>query len=227
MPIIIMMKRFILCIIEKMKTSLRNAVIQRNNPSCKIYSGTIIDSSSRLGKYVVLFKNVVVSNSTIDDYSFVQKQSMINNADIGRFCSIAMNVVVGPGQHSVNFVSSHPSFYSSSQPVAKTFSDKEYFEPFKKVFIGNDVWIGQNAVLMDGIKVGNGVVIATGAVVTKDVPDYAIVGGVPARIIRYRFRDDVIKKLLQSKWWEKDSEWFLKNARQFLDCEAFIKNDIK
>jgi len=206
---------------------MRTALIQSKNPSCRIYSGVIIDFNSKLGNYVVLFKNTVITDSTIGDYSFVQKQTVVNKADIGRFCSIAMGVVIGPGQHPVNFVSTHPSFYSASQPVAKTFSDKEYFEPFKRTTIGNDVWIGQNAVLMDGVKIGNGAIIAAGAIVTKDIPDYAIVGGVPARIIKYRFQEEVIQKLLQSKWWENDSEWFFKNAEKFLTYEEFINNDIK
>lgn len=227
MLIIYIIQIIVNCITEKIKKLLNTALIQSKNPSCRIYLGSYMDFSSTLGNYVVLFRNVIVANSTIGDYSFIQKQSMINNADIGRFCSIATNVVVGPGQHPVTFVSTHPSFYSASQPVAKTFADKEYFEPFKRTTIGNDVWIGQNAVLMDGVSVGNGAIVAAGAVVTKDVPDYAIVGGVPAKIIKYRFQEDVIQKLLQSEWWEKDSEWFIKNRQKFLNYKEFIKNDVK
>jgi len=226
MLIIMMLKRIALNFSEIIKNCMHVALIQSKNPSCKIYPGVRVASSSNLGTYVVLFKNVVLTNSFVGDYSFVQKDSMINNADIGRFCSIAMNVVIGPGQHPVDFVSSHPSFYSTTQPVARTFSDKEYYEPFKRVIIGNDVWIGHNAIVMDGIRVGNGAIIAAGAVVTKNVPDYAIVGGVPAKLIKYRFRDNVIQKLLQSQWWENDTKWLIQHAKLFPDCEEFINHDI-
>lgn len=215
-----MFKRSIINIIEKTKKSWYTALIQRKNPSCNIYPGVMVDNTSKLGKHIVLFKDVVIINSNIGDYSFVQKNSMLNQADVGKFCSIAMGVVIGPGQHPVHFVSTHPSFYSATQPVAKTFSDGEYFEPFKRTTIGNDVWIGHNAVLMDGITVGNGAIIAAGAVVTKDVPDYAIVGGVPARIIKYRFSEDVIHRILNSKWWERDSQWFTANAEKMRDFQG-------
>lgn len=111
------------------------------------------------------------------------KNSVVVNAIIGKFCSIAAGVNIGLGQHPVEYVSTHPSFYSVSQPIAKTYSGSDLFEPFKgRINIGHDVWIGQNVLVMDGLKIGTGAIIAAGAVVTKDVPPYAIVAGVPARL---------------------------------------------
>lgn len=138
-----------------------------------------MDDQSSLGEYCVLFRNTVIANSVIDDHSFVQRDSFINNATVGKFCSIAMRVTVGLGQHPVTYVSSHPAFYAATQPIAKTFSSSDAYIPIKQTDIGHDVWIGQGAMIMDGVRIGTGSVVAAGAVVTKDVPAYAIVAGVP------------------------------------------------
>lgn len=100
----------------------------------------------------------------------------------------------------------------------------KYTDPIGKklVEIGNDVWIGSHVLIMDGVKIGDGAIIAAGAVVTKDVEPYSIVGGVPARHIRYRFSEEQIKKLLQLKWWEKDFGWIKEHYRDFRNINEFI-----
>ena len=90
--------------------------------------------------------------------------------------------------------------------------------------IGNDVWIGTGAILLDGVTIGNGAIVAAGAVVNKDVPPYAVVGGVPAKIIKYRFSEEIVKKLEESRWWEKEESWLLKNAEKFSNIEIFLKS---
>ncbi len=126
-----------------------------------------------------------------------------NNAVIGNFCSIAEGVVLGPSQHPVNFLSTHPFQYLSVPDVfgeIKVNSEVKW-DVHEKVVVGNDVWIGLNAIVQDGVHIGDGAIIASGAVVTKDVPPYAVVGGVPAKIIKYRFDEKTISELLALKWW--------------------------
>jgi carbonic anhydrase/acetyltransferase-like protein (isoleucine patch superfamily) len=116
-------------------------------------------------------------------------------------------------------VSSSPFFYKNE----KLSKDRTYFEEYRQTIIGNDVWIGARAILIDGITVGDGAVIGAGAVVTKDVPPYAIVGGVPAKIIKYRFEPEVIEFLLASQWWNKDRSWIEENISLFSDVKRYME----
>jgi chloramphenicol O-acetyltransferase type B len=117
--------------------------------------------------------------------------------EIGRFCSIGQNVLIGLDKHQ------HPLDWLSTSLFTKQL-EKVYRQEKEciKTSIGNDCWIGRDAVIMAGVKVGTGAVIGARAVVVKDVPPYAIVGGVPTKIIKYRFKTEIINKLLESEWWE-------------------------
>jgi len=139
---------------------------------------------------------------------------------IGRFCAIAGNVKTGLFEHPTDNLSIHHMFHSTTWKQTwgslNNFYEENYvniskaknlYEETKKpndysINIGNDVWIGENTIIMNNINIGNGAIVAAGAVVTKDVPDYAIVGGVPAKIIKYRFEEKIIKELLTIKWWD-------------------------
>ena len=172
-------------------------------------------------KYVVLFDNTKLYYSKVGAYSYVQTGSRIFNSEIGRFCSIAASVSIGPGIHEIDKVSTHPAFYSPSSPLPKVFTKKTHHKTFRKVHIGNDVWIGEKAIVLDGVKVGNGAIIASGAVVVKDVDPYSVVGGVPAKHIKYRFNESIIKILQESKWWDFTDDWFEKNSELMLDVNGF------
>ena len=128
------------------------------------------------------------------------------DTEVGAFCSIGIEVVLGPSQHPTDWLSTHPFAYLPD----KKFKDVEYdlrnYAAVKPVKVGNDVWIGDRALIMDGVTVGDGAVIGACAVVTKDVPPYAVVAGVPARIIRYRFDEETIGRLMEMQWWNLPDE---------------------
>ncbi len=173
----------------------------------------------------------------IGAYSYVRHGSILTSVQwIGRYCSIATNVVIGAGEHPTNWLSTHP-FQHGNSAVVRRRAEVDGFrylkppEPPPGVGIGHDVWIGTGAVIKRGVTVGNGAVVGAGAVVTKDVPPYAIVGGVPAKIIRYRFSHEIINRMLRVGWWDYTAESLLgvnfSDAEQALDdVESFVAKGI-
>ncbi|MDX8480456.1 CatB-related O-acetyltransferase [Mesorhizobium sp. VK24D] len=144
---------------------------------------------------------------------------------IGSFCSVARDVtIMCDGQHSTDCATSYPiNLNLLARPEPASNGGRE-----RGVTIGNDVWLCHGSVILSGVEIGHGAVIGANAVVTKDVPPYAIVGGIPASVIRYRFPEETINKLLAIKWWEWDDEK-IKQEAAFLTgpIEAFISRHIK
>jgi acetyltransferase-like isoleucine patch superfamily enzyme len=176
------------------------------------------------GVNIKIGKNCELYNCSIGDYTYLAQNVSVMNTNIGKFCSIAQGSCICLGMHpSSTFVSTSPSFFSTSKQNGKAFADKNYFEEMGKTTIGNDVWIGINAVIMDNVTIGNGVIIGAGAVVTADIPPYAVVVGMPAKIIKYRFEQNEIDFLEAFKWWDKDEEWLQANFKDLHDIKTFIK----
>lgn len=196
----------------------------KNNHLFILYLAEVNDSI--FGKYVTLYDYSTFSNSKIGDFSYIGKNTKVNNASIGNFCSIGPNCNIGLGKHpSRGFVSTHPIFYSTQGQSQIIIADKIYFNEYGKIEIGNDVWIGANCIIVDDVKIGDGAIIATGAVVTKDIPPYAIVGGVPAKIIKDRCTEEQKQFLLSFKWWNKDFNWIKKNYKLFHKIDLFIEKN--
>lgn len=147
-------------------------------------------------------------------------------ANIGRFCSIAPNVRTNGGMHPISspYATTCPMFFSEIKQNGKTFAKKSTFNEVKSLTeIGNDVWIGENVFFAGGISIGDGAVVLAGAVVIKDVPPYAVVGGVPAKIIKYRYDNDTIDFLLRIKWWNKSLPWLQENWELLCDINNLKK----
>lgn len=126
---------------------------------------------------------------------------------IGKFCSIAKNVSIGTTMHPLQALTTHPVSYTGEADHLRIPPENRVdFQNKTPVNIGNDVWIGLNAVIMDGVTIGDGAVIGTGAVVTRDIPPYAVAVGIPARVIRYRFEPEIIERLLKTRWWDRSPE---------------------
>jgi acetyltransferase-like isoleucine patch superfamily enzyme len=153
----------------------------------------------------------ILINSSMDKYSYVNSGS-IHFTSIGKFCSIGQNVSIGNfAKHPLN-ISTHPSFFHKNPQIGKSFFVDYDHTDYHKIKIGNDVWIGNNVLIMDGTKIGNGSVIGSGSIVTKDVEEYSIVAGSPAKLIRKRFSDREIKVLDEIKWWDMPEEKIIKIA---------------
>ena len=178
---------------------------------------------SKVNKTASINSGCSIYNSTIGKYSYLGYDCEVIDAEIGSFCSLASGIHVGLAEHPTSWISTSPVFQNvKNSSVKKKFAQIPLPES-KRTTIDHDVWIGTNAIIKKGVHVGTGAVIASGAVVTKDVEPYAIVGGCPAKLIRFRFDKDMIEKLLNSKWWEKD-DGVLEQIGLFADNpEAFLR----
>lgn len=125
----------------------------------------------------------------------------LNTVSVGRFTSIGFDALIGAGEHPLDRFSTHPVFYSPVNPLKLKWVGSSLFNESAPVSLGSDVWIGARAVVLGGVRIGHGAVVAAGAVVTRDVEPYSVVGGVPARPIRERFPAEIASELLDLQWW--------------------------
>ena len=153
-----------------------------------------------------------VINTSFGKYSYCGYNCTLINCNIGRYCSISDNVLIGLGHHPIDWVSTSPAFYRGKDSIPKDIAKLDYDTQSLKTVIGNDVWIGANVLIKDGITIEDGAIIGMGSVVTKNVPAYSIVAGNPARVIRMRFSDQTIEKMLKIRWWDLDKKQIAKLA---------------
>ena len=159
-----------------------------------------------MGDFVLFF----VSNSKIDDYSTIGRNTTIINAEIGKFCSISWNVTIGATKHDFTLLSTHAFPYIKHFGFSGT--NKRIIE---ETYIGNDVWIGANAIIMPGIQIGDGAVVGAGSIVTRDVNSYEVVFGAPAKVRRLRFSKELIQELEDLKWWNWEKSKIKRNINLF------------
>jgi len=146
---------------------------------------------------------VIVGPSFIGRYSYVGNFTQIDNhTTIGRYCSIASSCTIGAAKHPTDWLSTHPFQYHGPTEPDVMLRERE----FPHTEIGHDVWIGANAVVLAGVKIGSGAVVGAGAIVTRDVEPYSVVVGAPAKIKRWRFTDEIVRELLSLAWWDLPPE---------------------
>lgn len=191
----------------------------------KISNFAFVSSTSKISTKASIYRLVKIKNSVVGDYSYIGPSCDITNTSIGKFCSIADNCRIGTASHTVNNISSSPIFTLRNNATKTTWTDKSILQnnEVKRVNIGNDVWIATHVIIKGGITIGDGAIIGAGAVVVKDVPPYSIVGGIPAKVIKYRFSEDIIKKLEEIKWWNISDENIKKNIEFFQSEDITIE----
>lgn len=190
-------------------------------PTCRIYTNHI-HPKARIGRHVIIEKYCKIDKGVeIGDYTFINEYTRVdfNCKSIGKYCSISHNVKIGMGPHPLGYFSTSPVFYSE----ARGFSGEERYDEIGAkgyTCVGNDVFIAANAIVLAGVTIGDGAVVAAGSIVTKDVPPYAVVAGNPARIVKYRFETETRRRLLESRWWDMELQELLDISE--LDAETFL-----
>lgn len=161
-----------------------------------------ITPDSKIDKRACIHRFAKVKRSIVGAYTYISNDTIFDNVRIGKFCSIADHCRVGMPWHDPSLISTSPIFVIKNNAVKSSWTELDHSDyESKPVEIGNDVWIASHVLIMGGLTIGDGAVIGAGAVVTKDVPPYAIVGGVPAKVIKYRFSKETIRKLMDLAWW--------------------------
>jgi hypothetical protein len=180
-----------------------------------------------LGRYTEVAERCSLSETRLGDYSYIMQDGMVWAAEIGKFANIAAYVRINATKHPTWRATLHHFTYRSNDYWPDSAREESFFDWRRdnKVVVGHDVWIGHGAVLLPGVKVGNGAVIGSNAVVTKAVAPYTIVAGVPAKLIKFRFYDDVCERMDELAWWDWSHERLRDALGDFraLSAEAFLE----
>jgi phosphonate metabolism protein (transferase hexapeptide repeat family) len=189
-----------------------------------------VDESSRVhdshvGPWTWIGPRCSISEATFGDYSYMAGDGSIIYADVGKFCSIASHARINPGNHPMQRVTQHHLTYRRRMYDLGEADDEAFFDWRRaaRVRVGHDVWLGHGAILLPGVQVGNGAVVAAGAVVSHDVAPYSVVAGVPARPLRERFPMHVVEQLEAIAWWDWTREQLEARLDDFLDMDLFLE----
>ena len=201
---------------------ISDSVLERD---CVIGEDSVLNNC-QIGNYCKLNRNTMLGNTKIGDYTYAGMRLTAFHSLIGKFCSISWNVTIGGANHDYNKLTTHAMLYNKQFGM----TDTPLYDRFNNsCVIGNDVWIGAGAQVLRGTNIGDGAVIAAGAVVTRDVEPYSIMAGVPAKKIGQRFNNTIIDKLEEIKWWDFDSAIIKENITLFNEVpgEYLIKKLIE
>ena len=171
--------------------------------NCELGNNIVVGEDSflrncKIGDNVQINRRNILEDVVLGNGTYTGSNTVLKHVRTGKFCSLSWNISATGNIHSYNRLTSHPMAELKSFGFVERNNDLIY----KPINIGNDVWIGSNVCIMPGVTISDGVVVGAGGVVTKDIPAYAIAVGNPARIIKYRFKDSLIKLLLELKWWD-------------------------
>ncbi|MCM3788890.1 CatB-related O-acetyltransferase [Domibacillus indicus] len=223
--------------IKKVMRKVRKILIINNlnkKFNCDISLKSNIDNFSIFEGRNKIYSRTTIIQSEVGFATYISPSCVFYKTKIGKYCSIGPNVSIIAGNHPTSkYISTHPVFYSDKTFAGLSYRHENEFKEYSYADekgkylceIGNDVWLGQNVKIINGVRIGDGAIVAAGALVSKEVPPYAIVGGVPAKIIKYRFNNEDIDFLLNLQWWNKDQEWLEKNINNFDDVEKLKKTE--
>ncbi len=180
-----------------------------------------------LGQFTDVAARVVMAECELGDYSYVERNAEAIYTKIGKFCAIASNARINALNHPIERVSQHKITYRPNEYFLFAKVDKEFREARREAVceIGHDVWIGHGAIVLPGIKIGHGAVVAAGAVVAKDVAAYEVVGGVPAKRIKWRFPKSIREQIIALAWWDWPHDQLAKvvDDMRVMEVEKFLE----
>lgn len=178
----------------------------------------------RFGRYTQVGEQSRMEDCLLDDYAYLQHYCDLMSVDIGKFANIAAMVRINPGFHPMEQPTLHHFTYRPTMYGMDEQDDADFFQwrRRQRVVIGHDTWIGHGAVIMPGVRIGNGAVVGSNSVVTKDVPPYAIVAGVAAKVIRQRFPRAIAEAIEATAWWDWDHDTLTERLADFRDMRTFL-----